>query len=260
MEPLVSVITPAFNAEKTIGKTIESVLKQSYKNLEMIIVDDISNDKTIEIVRRYQKKDSRIKLFILDKKGGASGARNLAIKEAKGKYIAFLDCDDLWKKDKLKKQINFMEKNNIYFSYTDYSYIDEFDNDMKKYRKCPKKMSYFRMLIGDSVGCLTVIYNREEVGLIQIPSLKKRNDYAIWCAVLKKVKVGYKYDEILSLYRKSSSSLSSGKKVRLLKYHYQMHRKANNLNVTSSLFFTMTNTLNYFVNRYIRDRKLSSGE
>ena len=256
MEPLVSVITPAFNAEKTIGKTIESVLKQSYKNLELIIVDDISSDNTVEIVKRYQRKDSRVKLFILEKKGGASGARNLAIKEAKGKYIAFLDCDDLWKKDKLKKQINFMEKNNIYFSYTDYSYIDSKGKSLEKYRKCPRKMSYFRMLIGDSVGCLTVIYNSEKTGLIQIPSLKKRNDYAIWCAVLKKVRVGYKYDEILSLYRKSSNSLSSGKKIRLLKYHYQMHRKANKLNVFESIFFTITNTLNYFVNRYIRDRKL----
>lgn len=256
MKPLVSIITPIYNGEKTIGKTIESVINQTYNKFEMIIVDDLSNDKTVDIVKKYQKKDDRIKLFILDKKSGASGARNFAIKKATGKYVAFLDGDDLWKKDKLEKQVKFMEDNKIYFSYTDYCYIDSEGNDLNQYRKCPKKVSYFRMLLGDSVGCLTVMYNRKAVGKIKIPELKKRNDYALWCVILKKIKVGYKYDEILSVYRKISQSLSSGKKYKLLKYHYQMHRQINNLNVFLSVFFTITNTLNYICNRYIRDRKV----
>lgn len=256
MKPLISIITPIYNGEKTIGKTIESVINQTYNKFEMIIVDDLSNDKTVDIVKKYQKKDDRIKLFILDKKSGASGARNFAIKKVTGKYVAFLDGDDLWKKDKLEKQVKFMEDNKIYFSYTDYCYIDSEGNDLNQYRKCPKKVLYFRMLLGDSVGCLTVMYNRKAVGKIKIPELKKRNDYALWCVILKKVKVGYKYDEILSIYRKSSQSLSSGKKYKLLKYHYQMHRQINNLNVFLSVFFTITNTLNYICNRYIRDRKV----
>lgn len=255
MEPLVSIITPVFNSEKTISKTIESVLKQTYNNFEMIIVDDVSEDKTVSIVKKYSKKDERIKLYELEKKGGASAARNLAIQKATGKYIAFLDGDDLWKKDKLEKQVKFMETNKIYFSYTDYSYIDEDGNDLNMYRKCPKKMSYFRMLLGDSVGCLTVMYNRKAVGKIKIPELRKRNDYALWCVILKKVKVGYKYNEMLSLYRKNTNSLSSGKKYKLLKYHYQMHREVNHLNVLLSSFFTIMNVFNYLCNRYIKDRK-----
>ena len=258
MEPLVSIVTPIYNGSSTIGKTIESVLNQTYKSFEMIIVDDLSTDNTVKIVKKYSNKDKRIKLIALDKKGGASVARNKAISKAKGKYIAFLDGDDLWKKDKLEKQIKFMEDNNVYFSYTDYSYIDENDNDMGFYRKCPRKMSYFRMLLGDSVGCLTVIYNREAVGKIEIPELKKRNDYALWCIILKKVKIGYKYDEILSLYRKNTNSLSSGKKYKLLKYHYQLHRIINNFNPIISIFLTASNTINYIFNKCIRDTKVKS--
>lgn len=256
MKPLVSIVTPVYNGEKTIDKTIESVINQTYNKFEMIIVDDLSNDKTVDIIKKYQKEDDRIKLFILDKKGGASGARNFAIKKATGKYVAFLDGDDLWKEDKLEKQVKFMEDNNIYFSYTDYCYIDNDGNDLKQYRKCPKKVSYYRMLLGDSVGCLTVMYNRKAVGKIKIPELKKRNDYALWCLILKKVRIGYKYNEILSMYRKSSESLSSGKKYKLLKYHYKMHRKVNNLNVFSSVFFTITNIMVYLCNRCIKDRKV----
>ncbi len=256
MEPLVSIVTPIYNGSNTIKYTIESVLNQTYTNFEMIIVDDVSDDDTVKIIKEYQDKDSRIKLIALTRKGGASVARNKAIRKAKGKYIAFLDGDDLWKKDKLEKQIKFMEDNNVYFSYTDYSYIDENGNDMGIYRKCPKKMTYLRMLIGDSVGCLTVIYNREAVGKIEIPELKKRNDYALWCIILKKVKKGYKYNEILSLYRKNTNSLSSGKKHKLLKYHYQLHREINGFNPIISVLLTIANIINYICNRYVRDRKI----
>lgn len=256
MEPLVSIITPIYNGSKTIRETIESVLNQTYKNFEMIIVDDSSTDNTRKIIEDYTKKDKRIKYYLLPQKGGASVARNKALNSAKGKYVAFLDGDDLWKKDKLEKQINFMEENKIYFSYTDYSYIDEKGNNMGIYRKCPRKMSYHRMLLGDSVGCLTVVYNREKVGKINIPKLKKRNDYALWCMVLKKVKIGYKYDDILSLYRKNTSSLSSGKKHKLLRYHYELHRKINRFNPVKSLILTIFNGMNYLCNKYIREKSI----
>lgn len=256
MKPLVSVIMPNYNSEKYIKDSIESVLNQTYSNLELIIVDDISNDSSIKIIKEFVKSDKRVKFYQLDEKGGASKARNLAISKAKGKYVAFLDSDDLWKKEKLEKQINFMEENDIYFSYTDYEYIDENRKRVDKYRKCPSKVSYFKILLGCSVGCLTVVYNRKKVGLININKIDKRNDYAIWCKVLKKVRKGYKYDDILSYYRKSTSSLSSGKKYKLLKYHYDMHRKVNNFNPIVAVFFTITNTVNYFINTRVRDRKM----
>lgn len=255
LKALVSIITPSYNCEKFISSTIESVLNQTYENFEMIIVDDSSTDKTTEIVKKYQKKDKRIKLIVLDSKGGASIARNTAIKEAKGKYIAFLDGDDMWCPEKLEKQISFMEDNNIYFSYSDYEYIDENNQKLNIKRVCPKRMSYFRMLLGDSIGCLTVIYNREKTGLIQIPRIDKRNDYALWCVILKKLKKGYKYNEILSMYRKANlNTISSGSKVKLLKYHYELHKNINKFNFIVALFFTITNIINFIINKKIREK------
>ena len=124
MKPLVSIITPVYNCEDTIGETIESVLNQTLSDFEMLIVDDISNDKTIDIIKKYQKQDKRIKLFILKEKGGAASARNKALKEASGQYIAFLDGDDLWVSDKLEKQIKFMQENKCAFSFTGYEFAD----------------------------------------------------------------------------------------------------------------------------------------
>ena len=256
MKPLVSIITPIYNAEKTISYTIDSVINQTMTDFEMLIVDDMSDDKTIDIVKSYQKKDKRIKLFESSKKIGATGARNKALKEAKGRYIAFLDADDLWKSDKLKKQIKFMQDNNYAFTYTDYEYIDEFNKKIGVMRKCPKKVSYFRMLLGDSIGCLTVMYDSKMVGKIAIPNIKKRNDYALWCQILKKVKKGYKCDFILALYRKGNNSLSSGKKIKLLKYHYKMHREINGFNKVVSLCFTFTNVINYLMNKLLREKRI----
>lgn len=256
-KPMVSVVVPCYNCEKYIEETINSILNQTFSNFEILVVDDLSTDNTECILEKLRKKDKRIKYFKLLKKGGATGARNKALREAKGKYIAFLDGDDLWKPEKLEKQVKFMEDNNIYFSYTDYEYMDEKSKRLNRMRKCPFKMSYLRMLLGDSVGCLTVIYNAEQTGLIQIPNIGKRNDYALWCEVLKKVRKGYKYPEILALYRKSSGSLSSGRKIGLLKYHYYMHRNINCFNPIVALFFTITNGTNYLINKTVRDTNLS---
>lgn len=256
-QPLVSVIMPSYNCEKFISDSIESVLNQSYENFELIIVDDISTDKTVSIIKKIKKQDKRIKLFILESKGGPAIARNKAIKEAKGKYIAFLDSDDLWKPNKLKKQIEFMEKNNIYFSYTNYEKISENGEKLNIIRKCPKKISFFRMKLGNSVGCLTVIYNSEQTGLIQIEDIKKRNDYAIWLKVLEKVKVGYLLDECLSEYRVSSNSISHNtSKVKLIKYHYELFRKNQKYSVFASCFYTFTNVLIYFWNKLVGEKIL----
>jgi len=257
LKPLVSIVTPVYNGENTISETIESVLAQTFKDFEMIIVDDISTDNTKKVIEKYAKKDKRINYYSLPKKGGASAARNYAVSKANGRYIAFLDGDDLWYPEKLEKQIKFMQDNNYYFTYTDYEYIDDNSNPLNKIRKCPKKMSYHRMLLGDSVGCLTVIYDSLEVGRISIPELKKRNDYALWCVILKKVKCGYKLNEILAKYRKgdSSNSLSSGSKIKLLKYHYKVHHDINKFNPIKSFFYTTTNVFNYFMNRCIREKK-----
>ena len=144
-KPMVSVVVPCYNCEKYIEETINSILNQTFSNFEILVVDDLSTDNTECILEKLRKKDKRIKYFKLLKKGGATGARNKALREAKGKYIAFLDGDDLWKPEKLEKQVKFMEDNNIYFSYTDYEYIDEKSKRLNRMRKCPFKMSYLNV-------------------------------------------------------------------------------------------------------------------
>lgn len=248
-EPLVSIITPCYNAEKYIEETIKSVINQSYQNWEMIIVDDISTDNTVSIVQNYSKKDSRIRYFILDEKGGASLARNKAIRESNGKYIAFLDADDVWKTDKLSKQITFMEKNNYDFTYHNYELINEKSEKLNVLRKAPEKISYKRALLGCSIGCLSAIYNVESVGKVQIKKLDKRNDDALWFKILEVCHYGYLLDDNLALYRIGNSSLSSGSKIKLLKYHYKLYREAQEYSVIKSLFFTFTNIVIYFWNK-----------
>ena len=257
--PLVSIITPCFNSEKYIGETINSVLKQTYKNWELLIVDDISTDKTVEVVKEYQLKDSRIKLFVLEKKGGASIARNKAIAESNGKYVAFLDSDDVWKPNKLKEQVKFMIANNYQFSFHNYELIDDKSNRLHKLKKCPSHITYISQLFGCSIGCLSVMYDQENVGLVQIKRIDKRNDDALWISILSRCKRGYLLNKNLAYYRIGNNSLSAGSKLKLLKYHYQLYRKNLHKNIPLSLFFTFTNILVYFINktRFIKEEVTS---
>lgn len=198
-EELVSIIMPSYNTGKFIGETINSVIDQTYINWELIIVDDCSSDNTDEIVKNI--KDSRIVYLKNEKNMGAAVSRNRALREAKGKWIAFLDSDDLWKENKLEKQIKFMKDNNYYFSYTNYIEIDENGNQNGKKITGPKRITKTGMFNYCWPGCLTVMYNAEKIGLIQIEDIKKNNDYAIWLKVCKKVDC-YLLDERLGNVQK----------------------------------------------------------
>ena len=182
MNELVSIITPSYNTAKFIGKTIESVQNQTYQNWEMIIVDDCSTDNTDEVIDGYLS-DQRIKYIKNEKNSGAAVSRNRALRETKGKWIAFLDSDDLWSPKKLEKQISFMEKNGYHFSYTNYEEIDEQNRPLGVKVTGPKKVSKQGMHNYCYPGCLTVMYDAEAVGLIQIRDIKKNNDYAMWLKV-----------------------------------------------------------------------------
>ncbi|MDE6952375.1 MAG: glycosyltransferase [Erysipelotrichales bacterium] len=248
-KPLVSIVTPCYNSENYIFETIESVINQTYSNWEMIIVDDISIDNSIEIIKKYCEKDSRIKYYILEEKGGASLARNKAIRESKGKYIAFLDSDDLWKEEKLEKQVKFMEENNYDFTYHNYELINENSKKINRMRIAPQSITYKRALIGCSIGCLTAMYNCESIGKVQIKRLDKRNDDALWFKILEKAKIGYLLEDNIAYYRIGNNSISSGSKVKLLKYHYMLYRNAQEFSILKSLFFTCTNIIIYFWNK-----------
>lgn len=241
MNDLVSIITPSYNTARFIAQTINSVLAQTYPNWEMIIVDDNSTDNTDEIVAKYD--DPRIRYLKNEKNSGAAVSRNRALCEAKGRWIAFLDSDDLWEPTKLERQIRFMEEKRIHFSYTNYREIDDDGNSLGTMWTGPKKISKLKMYAFNYMGCLTVMYDREYVGLIQIGDLKKRNDYAMWVKVVKRCPA-YLLDETLATYRvRSVGSIMDRKKGTLsrLKFNYYMWRQGENMGYVEAFFWTGVN-------------------
>lgn len=235
MKELVSIITPSYNSEKFIRKTIDSVLSQTYKNWEMIIVDDVSPDNANDIIEEYIKKDSRIKLIRLEKNSGAAIARNKAIEESKGRYIAFLDADDCWKKDKLEKQINFMLKNDYAFTYTAYEKVDENGNFLGN-MGVPKKVSYSDLLKTCVIGCLTAIYDTQKLGKIYMPTNTKREDFATWLSILKKNDFAYGIKEDLAQYRVYETQ-SSSKKAKMAKENWKLYREIEKLNIFKASYY-----------------------
>lgn len=237
---LVSIITPTYNCGSFIEETIESVLSQTYSNWEMLIVDDCSTDNTKKIVEQYQQKDSRIKYHCLDRNSGAAVARNTALKMAKGRWIAFLDSDDLWKLEKLDNQLKFMIGNNYAFSYHKYEEIDERSQRLNRIVSGPKHISRLGMISYCWPGCLTVMYNRDIVSDIQIPDIKKNNDYAMWLMVSKTLSCNL-LDECLASYRKRSGSISNHGYVSLIKWHYKLFRQVLKSNHIMSSVYTLNN-------------------
>lgn len=240
MDDLVSIIMPSFNTGKYITETIESVLAQSYKNWELIIVDDCSSDNTDEILSTYLS-DDRIHYLKNEKNSGAAFSRNAALREAKGRWIAFLDSDDLWMPEKLEKQIDFMDRNGYSFSYTNYEEINVDGNRTGVKVTGPKKITKTGMYNYCWPGCLTVMYDRSMVGLIQIEDIKKNNDYAMWLKVCTKADC-YLLDEYLGKYRKGrSGSVSTHSIKTMIGWHYKLFREAEKMGKVESLINTGRN-------------------
>ncbi len=232
---LVSIITPTYNCGKFIARTIESVQKQTYTDWEMIIVDDCSKDDTKAVVEEYMANDSRIKYHILENNSGAAVARTRAMEIAQGKYMAFLDSDDIWKSDKLEKQLAYMKENDVNFCCTAYEQIDEEDNKLGRVIKTVKKTDYNRLLLDCPVGNSTVMYNVEKMGKFAVPNIRKRNDDALWLQMLKKEKYIWGMNEVLMEYRVRQNSISSNK-LSLIKYHWQLYREIEHLSILRSAF------------------------
>lgn len=241
-ENLVSVITPAYNSERFIAETINSVISQTYQNWELIIVDDGSTDNTVNVVKSFQEKDARIKLFENKTNKGSAFSRNLALRNAKGRWIAFLDSDDLWHPSKLEKQIEFMSKNDLHFSYTNYCEINENSEETGISITGPKTINKNKMLAYCWPGCLTVMYDAEFTGTMQTYDIKINEEYALWINVARKTNC-YLLDENLAKYRRHTKSLSNISYLKLIKWHYLLFRKAENKNVIASLFLTFGNLI-----------------
>lgn len=244
IEDLVSIITPVYNAERFVEETIKSVQAQTYTNWEMILVDDLSTDNSESIIKKIQASDSRIKYIKLNENSGAAVARNTAIENARGRYIAFLDSDDLWKSNKLENQIRFMKESCCEFCFSNYEWIDEESKTLNKnivYNG--KYVDYDYLLKQNVIGCLTVVIDRKNIKDIYMP-LIKHEDYATWLKILKNKRIkAFCIDDSLAKYRKSNNSLSSNK-IKSAIWTWQIYRQYEALPYHRSIF--------YFANYIVR--------
>lgn len=238
---LVSIITPNWNCSKYIVETIRSVQAQTYRNWEMIIMDDCSTDNSCSAIIPFVENDSRIRLMRNEMNSGAALSRNRALREAKGHWIAFLDSDDLWMPNKLERQLDFMVNNGYKFCYTNYCEIDGNSEETGIFISGPKRANWLSVYAFCWPGCLTVIYDRDTVGLVQIADIKKNNDYAMWLKVCKKADL-HLFDECLSKYRRGrKGSISTHGYMTMIMWHYKLWHEAMNMNPLSSIFWTGMN-------------------
>lgn len=238
LNDLVSIIMPSWNTGRFISESIDSVLAQTYKNWELIIVDDCSTDNTDEVVSAYQ--DPRIRYFKNEQNSGAALTRNRAIREAKGEWIAFLDSDDLWRPEKLEKQISFMKENNYVFSYHDFDKIDEESQPLHVYVTGPEIVTKRKMYNYGYPGCLTFMYSAKAMGEIQIKDIKKNNDYAILLKLCKKADC-YLLPENLARYRIRKKSISHDKLTKKLRSHYDLFHSCDEKPTLVAFWFACWN-------------------
>ncbi|QDO93144.1 glycosyltransferase family 2 protein [Formosa sediminum] len=237
--PLVSVVTPVFNAEKFIAQTIQSVISQTYTNWELILVDDGSVDKSLEIISDFQKKHSNIFLYKNVQNSGAAITRNKGMAEAKGAYIAFLDADDFWLPEKLEIQIGLMESRQLEVSFSSYNLMDANGNLLGQHVQALKKLTYNKLLKCNYIGNLTGVYNAERLGKIYTKNLRKRQDWLLWLEAVKRTKqpvIGIQ--EPLANYRLQPNSMSANK-LGLIKYNYSVYKTGLNFSTVKSVYFML---------------------
>lgn len=208
---LISIITPCYNAAAVIAETIESVLAQTYQNWELLICDDCSTDNSVAVIKSYCEKDSRIKLYSTPKNTGTPAEpRNIALNNAKGEFIAFLDADDQWFPNKLEEQIEFSDKNGYDFVYSNYEKISWDGERNNRFIYVATKSTYKSLLKTCDVPCLTALMKKNIVGNIRFKQIPKE-DYAFWLDVFRNGVEAYNTNTVLGLYREAKHSRSSNK-------------------------------------------------
>lgn len=230
---LVSIIMPCFNNEATIKESINSVLSQSYKYWELIIINDNSTDDSQNIINDYVNSDERIKLITNEKNIGAGGSRNKGIEIANGRFIAFLDADDVWLPEKLAKQIKFMRDGNYALTY---SYYQKFDSTgLGAIVRSPATTTYRKLLYSNVIGCLTGMYDTDFLGKCYMPLIRKRQDMGLWLSILKKCNKVYCLPEVLAYYRIDSGMTKN--KLDAAKYQWRFYRDVTKLNLIQSSWY-----------------------
>lgn len=235
---LVSIIVPVYNVEKVIKETMDSVLAQTYPHWELLLVEDCSKDNSAGIIMDYiaEKGDNRIRLIRQPSNQGAARARNRGLKEARGRYISYLDADDLWIPEKMEKQIKFMERKDAAFSFTGYEFADENGIGLGKIVRVPESLSYTQALSNTTIFTTTVMFDTQKISkdLLEMPEIKSE-DTALWWKVLRTGYVAYGLDENLARYRRAGRTLSSNKLVAIWRI-WNLYRKAEGLSLIRSMW------------------------
>ena len=245
---LVSVIITYYQKRKFISETINSALNQSYKNLEILIIYDDENCSDLDFIKEIRGRDSRISIIKNDKKMGAGISRNIGISKSKGKYVAFLDADDMWRSNKISKQINFMIKNGYEVSHTSYSIISE-DKQIKGYRKARNFFQLNQLLKSCDIGTSTVILKKNFINdYIKFAPLTTKEDFVLWLRLLeKKIKI-HGLDENLSLWTKSRSSLSSSIFQKIID-GFGVYYNYMNFNFLKSVYYLVCLSINFLLKK-----------
>jgi len=245
MKGLVSIITPSYNSAEFIEETIQSVLNQTYENWEWLISDDRSKDNTAEIIKKYN--DPRIKLQVLKQNGGAGNARNKSLERAHGRYIAFLDSDDLWYPEYLETMINFLQENNAELAYCNYSRCDEHTMEpILKDFEADKIVTFSNLLKTCRLAPVSTIYDTKRVGKFLFPVKSKREDHVMWLNLLKVIPKGYPVKKTMAKYRMRENSVSRNKK-NIIKDQYLVYKDFMNFSTVKSLYYTANWALNGFL-------------
>jgi teichuronic acid biosynthesis glycosyltransferase TuaG len=239
-DELVSIITPVYCCEAYIAMTIDSVLAQTHTNWELLLVDDCTTDNSASIIAAYQEKDSRIKYARLPENSGAAVARNAALAQAKGRYIAYLDADDIWLPDKLHRQLTFMTENGAVFSCCDYEKIESDGTPLNKTIHMPKTITYEQLLRNTIIQTVGVIVDTKYVdrSLLVMPNVRRGQDSATWLQILRN---GVKFtgqNEALAQYRRVPQSLSANK-LNAMKRTWYLYRGVEKLSVPKSVWCMM---------------------
>ncbi len=247
-QDLISIITPLYNGEKFIAETIHSVQQQTYPDWEMIIVDDGSKDRSAQIVQSFLDRNDRIKL-IRQANAGSAAARNNALCHAKGRYVAFLDADDLWEPNFLKKQLAFIKEKDAGIVFASYRRIDERGYEILRPFIVPEKVNYLNLLKTCSISCLTALFDKKKTGEVFFNEKMKsmRDDFVFWLSILKKIDYAYGNKEILARYRVFANS-TTGNKKRVIIPQFKVYHEVEKLGTAKSLYYL----LNWAVNGFIK--------
>lgn len=238
MNALVSIITPTYNSAKFIAETIQSVQNQTYSNWEMIIVDDGSSDETKSVVKQIQETEPRIHFIEQIQNVGPAITRNMGIKNAKGKYLTFLDADDIWFADFIENSIKTIQNTGISFVFSSYKRSNEQLEFVYSDFIVPQKVTYTDILKTNSISCLTAFLDIERLGKKEMPIIHKRQDMGLWLKYLKEIPFAHGIQTPKAIYRIRKNSLSR-KKSNLIKYQWQFYREVEKLSVFQSLYYLM---------------------